>query len=252
MSKSIIKIKVLKMEKISPNMKRITFYSEKLKKFINNQVGGYVKLIFNKRNSINTVVRPYTIRNFRKIKNELDIDFSIHDKINSYASKWAFSAKKNDEIEISGPGDKKFINLNSDWLFFVGDMSSLPAISVNLEKLPANSKGHVVIEVLSDEDKQIIQSSKNIKFHWVINKFPKKNSVALINKVKTIKWPNKNPSVWVACEFNKMKKLRDFFIKEKKIDRTKIYISSYWKIGLNQEEHKIIKKKDTITWSKKG
>ena len=100
MSKSIIKIKVLKMEKISPNMKRITFYNEKLKKFINNQVGGYVKLIFNKRNSINTVVRPYTIRNFRKNKNELDIDFSIHDKINSYASKWAFSAKKNDKIEV--------------------------------------------------------------------------------------------------------------------------------------------------------
>lgn len=250
MKKTTIKSRVTKIEQISPNVKRIRLHNRNMLEFVNDEVGGYIKLIFEKKDTGVQLVRPYTIRNFYKKKNEIDIDFSIHGKVRSYASKWASNVKLNDEILISGPGQKKFINLNSDWFFFIGDMSSLPAINTNIEKLVSDSKGHVVIEIYSDKDKQIVKKPMNIKYHWVINKNPGKNSNKLINKVKAIKWLNSNLSLWVACEFGTMKILRNFFIKEKKIDKDKIYISSYWKIDSDQEEHKILKKKDSSSWIK--
>ena len=45
----------------------------------------------------------------------------------------------------------------------------------------------------------------------------------------------------------KMKSLRNFFQIKKKL-RKNMYISSYWKSGLNQEEHKILKKNDSERW----
>ena len=35
----------------------------------------------------------------------------------------------------------------------------------------------------------------------------------------------------------------------KQINKKEMYISSYWKYGINQEEHKIIKKKDATEWN---
>ena len=51
------------------------------------------------------------------------------------------------------------------------------------------------------------------------------------------------------AKFNNMKSLRRFFQKEKGIDKQKMYISSYWKVGLDQEEHKKVKKTDSINWN---
>jgi NADPH-dependent ferric siderophore reductase len=41
-----------------------------------------------------------------------------------------------------------------------------------------------------------------------------------------------------------MKALRDFFKKEKNISKENLYISSYWKLGINEDEHKIEKRND--------
>ena len=45
-----------------------------------------------------------------------------------------------------------------------------------------------------------------------------------------------------------MVQLRNFFLKQRNIKKENTYISSYWKMGLNQEEHKNLKKKDSIEW----
>ena len=100
------------------------------------------------------------------------------------------------------------------------------------------------------ESKKIVSAfkfePKNIKIKWVVNS--KQNPSVLENTVKEINWLNGKPYVWVACEFNKMKSLRNFFQKNKKISKNEMYISSYWKLGLDQEEHKLVKKEDSVKW----
>ncbi|WP_295798323.1 SIP domain-containing protein [uncultured Microbulbifer sp.] len=55
-----------------------------------------------------------------------------------------------------------------------------------------------------------------------------------------------NPSVWCACEFTTMRHLRRYFRKEREVDAKLGYISSYWKHGLSEEQHKIVKREDEV------
>jgi NADPH-dependent ferric siderophore reductase len=42
-----------------------------------------------------------------------------------------------------------------------------------------------------------------------------------------------------------MKTLRSFFKNELKIEKENFYISSYWKLGSNEDQHKEVKRIDT-------
>ena len=139
-------------------MKRITLQGDDLADFPENQESGYVKIRFPKNldhEPSNTKkdydLRSYTIRAFDLEKRELVLDFLLHGD-SGPASKWASSVQIGDSIEIAGPGPA--ILAAADWYLFVGDMTALPAIAVNLEKLPSASKGIALLEINSLEDKQ--------------------------------------------------------------------------------------------------
>ena len=238
--KKIRKILIHKICQLSPNMRRITFSGKDLLDFPPNIVGSYVKLLFSKNN----LARPYSVRAFRPKSLQIDIDFSNHSGDQGYATKWAYNANLGDEIYISGPGYTQELNLDCNWFFFVGDMTALPSISVHLENLSSKSSGIALIEVLSTDDILDIIKPENIMLKWVVKS--ECNFDNLINSVSKIKWPSGNPFVWVACEHSKMVQLRNFFQTEKKIKKRNMYVSSYWKMGLNQEQHKSLKKNDII------
>ena len=248
--KRIRKVKVTKIFQLSENMKRITFSSIDLNDFPEDQNGGYVKFLFKKKSSdkLDSLARPYTIRDFRRPSLELDVDFSYHSGNQGYATKWAYEARIGDEISISGPGSKQSIDYHAKWFFFVGDMTSLPAISSYLEKLPSKARGYAVIEIKSINDKVLLKKPQHLEIKWIVKSQVDQNPQELIDVVKKINWRDSIPYVWVACEFSKMKHLRDFFQKEKRISKNQMYISSYWKLGLDQEKHKIAKKEDSLKW----
>ena len=245
MKKELKVFKVANTKQITPNMIRITLVGKNLKGFNYDQIGGYVKLHFSSKTDDKKLQRPYTIRGYRKKLREIDIDFATHNSDKAIASNWAKKAKMGDIISLTGPSPKKNLNNNADWFYFVGDMSAIPSIMVNLESLPTNSKGIVVFEIFTESDKQKIKLPNGIDVIWVINQNYSDDQL-LIKKIKSLVWLKGKPFIWVACEFNKMKILREFFKVKKKVENRDIYISSYWKKGLNQEEHKIVKKNDTI------
>lgn len=246
-------LKVKSILNLSVSCKRLTFHSPDLFDLEKNDVGGYVKLKFTNKNEINTrpfLLRPFTIRAFRKKLLEIDIDFVIHNK--GIASNWVKSVKIGDKINISGLGKRPKINLESDWFFFAGDLSALPAILVNLEIINKNSQGIIIIEILSPKDRILINKPKNFSIYWVLNTEPYKKNSLLLDKIKKTIWLQGSPFIWVACEFSNMKKIRDFFFSKYKIYKEQIYISSYWKVGSDQEQHKDFKKADNSNWVEKS
>ena len=250
--KRIRKLKVLDKKKISNNLLRIILTGNDLKDFPENEKGGYVKLLFpkSKINGEEFFQRPYTIRNFRKSNLELDIDFANHTGNKGLATSWAYSVKPGESIVISGPSSKPKVRENVDWLLFVGDMSALPAISTYLEDLGKNTLGKAIIEILDYSDKINLVKPKNFEIIWSINKGGVIENSDLVKNVYSLEWLKGTPYVWVACEFNSMKVLRNYFQSEKKINKNEMYISSYWKSGENQETHKKIKQKDNLIWNK--
>ena len=128
--------------------------------FPESEVGGYVKLIFPDKNDLSkSFSRPFTVRNFRRDSLEIDIDFVIHDGDHGYASSWLNNVNNGDEIFITGL-TKERVSHQADWFFFVGDMSAIPAISVNLEMLPRNACGIVILEILSTKIKSNLENLK--------------------------------------------------------------------------------------------
>ena len=246
MKKDIKEFKVFNKKQLTPNMIRISLVGDNLSDFRYEDIGGYVKLHFLDKSAGKTLFRPYTIRDYRRKSSEIDIDFVLNNNQKAVASNWAKKVKIGDKILLTGPSPKHDLNNNADWFFFVGDMSAIPVISVNLESLPSDSKGFVVFEIMTEHDKQKINLPTGIKVIWVLNNNDS-NRHLLIKKVKSLHWLSGKPFIWVACEFNKMRSLRDFFKIHKKIENKDIYISSYWKKGLDQEEHKKIKKRDSIS-----
>lgn len=243
--RAVRELTVINKQQLTPNMMRITLGGDALADFPENQESGYIKLSFASTSSPSGLVkRSYTIRAFDAKKRELSLDFVSHGD-NGPASAWALTSNVGDPIMTDGPGAVKLARMSADWFFIAGDMTALPAICVNLEKLPRNAKGYAVIEILTEEDKQNIDAPKNIKIHWVINSQPDKPNTDLIDKVKQLDWMDGMVDVWVASEFDAMRHLRRYFKQERSVDRSQVYASSYWKMGDTDEGNKAAKKMDT-------
>lgn len=237
---------------LTPNMIRMVLGGDELSDFPLNEEGGYIKLSFPAESTDFAVasqtpskplVRSYTIRAFDHEALELTLDFVVHD-VKGPASTWALVADQGDTIHTNGPGVVKRVDTQADWVFIAGDMTALPAISVNIDTLPSSAKGYVVIEILDEKDKQSFHAPEGIHVHWVINPHPEIPNTLLFEAVKKQPWLAGNPSIWFAGEFDAMRHMRRYFKQERCVARDQIYLSSYWKMGDTDEGNKAAKKRD--------
>ncbi|MEH6445438.1 MAG: siderophore-interacting protein [Oceanospirillaceae bacterium] len=253
------KLAVVNKQTITSNMMRITLGGDDLVTFPDEQEGGYIKLHFAKSGVLNEnvlaqlqsedtqqrpILRTYTVRNQREDPKQIDVDFVMHDA--GPASNWALNSEIGSEIYIAGPGKKKSVDATADWVLIIGDMTALPAISVNLSSLAETAKGYAVIEILHENDKQALAVPSGVTLIWVVSN-PASKSSELVDVVKSLPELAGNASAWLACEFDKMRLLRTYIYQDLQIPRRCVYASSYWKQGMTEQEHKSVKKADSLT-----
>lgn len=233
---------VLDKTEVTPHMLRVTLGGEAMADFPDDQPSAYVKLRFAQPHSDRPLLRTYTIRAQRA--DSVDIDFVRHGD-GGPASRWAEDVQPGETIDIGWPGPKKLVDPDADWVLLIGDMTALPAISANIENLPADTRGHAIIEIAHADDIQEIARPEGLKIQWVINPQPGENSDALHAAVCELDWLPGEPSIWCACEFTAMRRLRTHLRDVRGIARQKLYISSYWQHGSNEEAHKQNKRVDS-------
>lgn len=232
---------VLDKTEITPNMLRVTLGGEGMADFPVDQESAYVKLRFAQAHSERPLLRTYTIRSQRA--DSLDIDFVRHGD-GGPAARWAEDVAPGETIDIGGPGPKKLVDPAADWVLLIGDMTALPAISANLEILPHDARGFAIIEVPHADDIQALDAPADVDIRWVINPQPGQDSAPLYDAVADLDWPDGMPSVWCACEFAGMRRLRTHLRTERGVPREALYVSSYWQSGSNEETHKQTKRAD--------
>ncbi len=240
-------------ETITPNMQRVTLQGEALSHFPADCEGGYIKLLFNEMGGTELqltsedarpIMRTYTIRRFDPHAGTIEVDFVRHvteDLQCGFAARWAKSAQKGDTISIVGPGTISNLNTEADWFFMAADMTALPALSAKIRTLPADAKGYAVISVLTPDDIQPLNAPSGMELVWLTNNQP------LANAARELEWLEGDAAVWCACEFDSMRALRQYFRNEREVERENIYISSYWKQGVSEDGHKVIKREDAET-----
>src|SRR5690625_3674063 len=158
--------KVERVTQVSPTFLRVTFTGEDFADFAPNGRDQRVKVIFpmpdggvasfphfiddswyqfwralpeNERNPM----RTYTVREFRRGTNELDVDFAIHPDAGP-ATTWAVTAQPGDSVVIIGPnrlhdGDTGGVEWrpasDTKRMLLVGDETAAPAICAIIESL---------------------------------------------------------------------------------------------------------------------
>jgi len=236
-------LEVIRGERVTPNMQRITLGGDGMGSFPKDQDGSYIKLIFPQESAAKPVVRTYTVSAQRP--DEIDVDFALHSSPGP-ASAWSLSARAGDQILVGGPGPKKLINPSADWFLLAGDMTALPAIKVAAQYLPENAKGYLVLEVLEKSDVQTLEVPAGIDVQWIVNAAPGLSHTPLLDQVKQLDWLSGQAAAWVACEFHSMRALRKYLKFERQLTKDYLYISSYWKMGRTEDQHKIDKREDSI------
>ncbi|MFI4861690.1 MAG: siderophore-interacting protein [Phycisphaerales bacterium JB063] len=242
---------VLRTAALGRHLRRITLGGPGLDGFPEESAGSYIKLLLPKPSDASTgmdegeyFIRTYTVRHHRPEAHELDIDVVLHSHAESQpgpGAVWANNAAPGDPIAISGPGNATFADPTADWFLFAGDLSAYPAICANIERLPQDVRGVAIIETpdpLTDLPKR-----EHLSVQWVAPVDRHKES-ALVSAVRAVPWQAGRGYVWAAAEFDQMKALRRYFKKECGLGSQDLYISSYWKQGLREEDHKQVKRED--------
>jgi len=235
---------------LSPNMKRIELVGDELADFPDDRLGGYFKLLLPRRDDVvftdvasikqsDYLKRSYTIRAFDRDRRRLTMD-AVACAGKGPATAWARDAKAGDRVLTTGPGAVKAVDSDADWVLFAGDMTALPAIATNVERLPPSARGYAVIELIAAEDKPDLAFPDGVAVTWLTNPADSPTS-PLAEAVKALPWLEGRPSVWSASEFGSMRELKAYF-RERGVTADQLYLSSYWKRGSTDEQHKQAKR----------
>ncbi|WP_298334269.1 siderophore-interacting protein [uncultured Erythrobacter sp.] len=244
MVQAFYNLKVASSKRVSPSMHQITLAGEALRDFPQGQEGGYFKLILEPGSEgKKALMRTYTIR--RQRETELDVLFALHGgQAAGPATGWALEADLGDSMTIRGPGPAKPPPENCGFYLIAGDMSALPAVTANLEAMHRDAKGVAALEIQNEEDAIAIDAPDGIELRWIVNPEPGHHPELLANALREIELPDCEIAGWAACEFEGMKLLRAYLRDELGLASPNLYISSYWKLGLTETQHKVVKRED--------
>ncbi|MEN0061662.1 MAG: siderophore-interacting protein [Myxococcota bacterium] len=246
MAKRVRRVTVASVEQQTPHLRRIVFKGSSLDDFPEGMEGGYVKLLLVDPGDPSVELpkapkRSYTIRAFDRAIPALTLEFVIHEPAGP-ATGWALQASPGDDALLAGPGAVQPIDVTADHVLLASDLSGLPALAVNLARLPAEARGHAVVEIPDSADEQRLTCPPGVTLEWLVNPHPEPGNLALAERVRALPWPEGRVGAWVAGEFNNIRDLRRYLRNERGLGPDQLYISSYWKRGSTDEEHRVAKK----------
>lgn len=187
------------------------------------------------------VLRTYTIRWVDEAAQELAIDFVVHGD-EGIAGPWAAGAEPGDEIHLRGPNGGYAPDPSADWHLFVGDESSIPAISASLEALDAGARAIAFIEVYGPDDEIAMPTKADLELHWLHRGDAVAGTTTLLDEaVRAWTWPAGRSHAFVHGESALLKSVRPFVLNEQGVARADVSVSAYWRRGATEEGFRVWK-----------
>lgn len=233
-----------------PGLRRVQFKGGVLGTFPADCGGAYLKLFFphhpkevpdlsfrksrRKGGATNDpIVRTYTVRAFDVEAQLLAIDFVIHEAPGT-ASDWARQARAGQKIGLRGPMLLDVLSGKPEWNLFVGDLSALPLISALVERLPANTSAHVLVELPSPT-----RVSFDARCNLTVTQHVGELGQSLPKLVHAVKWPNVELArrVCVAAESTPTVAIRRYLQYELGFPKECMYTVPYWKHAVSEENY---------------
>jgi NADPH-dependent ferric siderophore reductase len=221
------------VERLTPQMQRITLTSPDLHDFVTASFDDHVKLMFPGHGDT-PLMREYTPRSFDAAHNTLVIDFALHDA--GPATLWAEQAKVGDTLQIGGPRGSAVIPDDFDWYLLIGDETALPAIGRRLQEIRAGVPVASFVIGVAQE----ITTTANWTARWIARDGAADDAVLLRNALANYTLPDGDGFVWIAAEAAAARSLRGFIVDERGHPRAWTKAAGYWTRGKADASEKSI------------
>ncbi len=210
---------VLQAGRLTPNMVRVRFGGADLARFISSGVGDErLVVVFPRPGGRHTPpperqpdgtydypdeatrppMRSYTVRAWDPVAKEMVIDFVAHDR--GVASEWAQQAAAGQVVYLTEAAGWYDPPADVEWQLLVADMTALPALGRIVEQLPAGHRAYVIAEVISEADRQPLESTADVSVQWLVGSGHGLGPCALAQAVTRFQWPAGPGYVWFAGE----------------------------------------------------
>ncbi len=184
------------------------------------------------------VLRNYTVRGYRPDGAggpELDVDFVVHgtpeEGTAGPASTWAQRCAEGDSVAIIDEGVLFHPSPSVSRVFLVADESALPAAAGVLRSLPAQAKGHAVLEVPAAQDAQELAAPAGVEITWVVREdhhgVPGRQALQAVQEFPT---PSEPFCGWTAGEQALTAGVRRHWIAAG-VPKEHITFCGYWRAG---------------------
>ncbi|HEX6357853.1 siderophore-interacting protein [Actinophytocola sp.] len=255
----LFRVEVVRTERISPHMLRVTFHGPDLDGCTSAGHDQRIKLFLPLAGQAEPIVpegpdwyteyrampedvkppmRTFTIRELRAEAREMDVDFVLHGDLGP-ASTWAGRAKPGDRVAILGPnalhtpilGYEYKPEADTDWTLLAGDETALPAITAILAAMPADRRALVFVEVESTEEMRPLACRADVHVTWLARGGPAVGGGLLREAIGRTELPPGRPYAWLAGETSAITGLRRHLVNERGFDKQDVYFSGYWLLG---------------------
>jgi NADPH-dependent ferric siderophore reductase len=281
-------VEVRAVRRLSPSFVRVTFTGPDLDHFADNGYDQRIKLALplpgqavvslptgpdwyarwralpdERRNPI----RTYTVRAVRPHLNEVDVDLVLHGD-SGPATRWARRARPGDQAALLGPdagfggehGGLEFRPPAAGRLLLAGDETAVPAIAAICERLPADARGRVLLEVPEPDDALPVAAPSGMEISWLPRAGDRHGCrlvpavadaaarllggaarpaapVADVDVDRDFLWEVPTPAArvplyaWLAGEAGVIRALRRHLVAERGLDRRAVAFMGYWRLG---------------------
>ncbi|MFJ2741774.1 siderophore-interacting protein [Streptomyces sp. NPDC087440] len=184
------------------------------------------------------VMRSYTARAQRSDPAEVDIDFALHPD-GGPACRWAEQAAPGQRVTVLGPtvADNAGVRFrpadDTDQIVMWADETALPALSAALEQLPAALPVRAWITVQHPDDAVALATPADAEITYLVRD---ENAPAPVDALAAATLPDTAaPYVWIAGEASCVRALRRHFVNDRGYDRRRITFTGYWRQGLSED-----------------
>lgn len=246
---------VLRTERVSPHLVRVTFAGEDLRRLpahghdqwfrlflphpegetdfarVPEQFGfgGYLRYL-RTRSGVRPPVRSYTVRELRAQQGELDVDFVSHGE-KGIAGPWAARAEPGERVMLIDQGCGFDPRPDTGEVLLVGEESALPAVLGILRDLPATAQGTALIEIPDAADAQEHRAPDGVEVRWLVREGADRPGSAALSALRAL--TPTDPSrlhAYLAGEQQLVAEGRRHLVAAR-VPKDRIDFTGYWRLG---------------------
>jgi NADPH-dependent ferric siderophore reductase len=220
---------VVKIEQISPGIRRLILGGDALAGFTSMSPDDHIKIMLPSEGD-RPLMRDYTPRRYDAARQELTVDFAMHDS--GPVTQWASNAQAGDTIEVGGPRGSMILADDFDWWLMIGDETGLPSIGRRVEEMRSGLPVTTIVTVEHAADEQTLETAARHEARWVHREGRSATDPAqLIEAIRQFTPPAGDGFVWIGAEAGVAKALRNLIVEELKWPNVWIKASGYWLAG---------------------